>query len=180
MNRAEHDLLVLDAQDGSREAFEALVRLHHRNLVGFAFSLCGERAVAQDAVQEAWLRLAKRLRRLDDPRAFRGWLYRAVRWCVADRLRRAHRRDRRLDDVDEPADGGVPAEHRDRTLDLGRAIDALPATERAALQLYYLDGLSTAEVGVALEIAPGTVKSRLHRARERLRDQLQGEDDDDR
>jgi RNA polymerase sigma-70 factor (ECF subfamily) len=180
MNQAEHDLLVLRAQDGDMAAFEALVRHHHRDLVRFAFALCGESATAQDAVQDAWIRMTRRLRRLDDPRAFRGWLYHGVRWRVLDRVRRAHRRDQSLDGVPEPSDDPTLVERRDRALDLGRAIDRLPMIERAALQLHYVSGLSIAEIGVALEAAPGTVKSRLHRARQRIKNLLQGEDDDDR
>jgi RNA polymerase sigma-70 factor (ECF subfamily) len=180
MNQAEHDLLVLQAQDGDRTAFEALVRLHHRDLVRFAFSLCGESATAQDAVQEAWLRIARRLRRLEDPRAFRGWLYHGVRWRVLDQVRRAHRCDESLEYAPEPADDPAPDERRDRALDLGRAVDRLPMIERTALQLYYVSGLGIAEIGVALDAAPGTVKSRLFRARERLKTLLEGEDDDDR
>ncbi|MBS3743359.1 MAG: RNA polymerase sigma factor [Wenzhouxiangellaceae bacterium] len=177
MNQAEHDMLVIDAQDGSRRALDVLVRHHHENLLRFAYSLCGDAGLAQDAVQDGWIKVAGRLRALNDPRAFRGWIYHAVRWRVADLLRRADRRDRPLDGA-EPAP--PDAEDRDRRIDLAAAIAGLPATERQALQLFYVSGLAIAEIGVVLEIPPGTVKSRLHRARNLLKQCFEGEDDDHR
>ncbi len=181
MNQAEHDLLVIDAQDGSRKALDALVCHHHRNLVRFAYSLCRDTALAQDAVQDAWIKVAGRLRRLDDPRAFRGWLYHAVRWRVTDLLKRSHRNDRSL----EAADTGVKTpvgddSSRDRRIDLGAAIADLPGSDREPLQLFYVNGLTIPEIAVVLDIPPGTVKSRLHRARNQLRQHFEGEDHEHR
>lgn len=82
MNHAEHDLLVLKAQDRSRAAFGRLACHHHPGLLRYALSLARDPALAQDAVQDGWLTVVRKLRRLDDPRAFRGWLYHAVRWRV--------------------------------------------------------------------------------------------------
>lgn len=178
MNQAEHDMLVLEAQDGSTRALERLVRHHDRNLLRFAWSLCGDRPTAQDAVQDAWMRISRRLRRLEDPRAFRGWLYHAVRWRVMDLLRQPHRRGEPLDDDGPHADRSSDPGRRDRDMDLARAIDGLPAIERETLQLFYVSGLRIAEIAVVLDIAPGTVKSRLARARDRLKQSLQGEDDE--
>ena len=180
MNQAEHDLLVIDAQDGSRKALDALVRHHHRNLLRFAYSLCRDTGLAQDAVQDGWVKVAGRLRRLDDPRAFRGWIYHAVRWRVLDLLKRSHRGDQSLD-VAEAADG-MPAadEHRDQRIDLSAAIDDLAATDRETLQLFYASGLTIPEIAVVLNIPPGTVKSRLHRARNQLRQHFEGVDDEHR
>ncbi len=175
MNQAEHDMLVLTAQDGGREALQALVRHHHRSLLRFALSLCGNRALAQDAVQDAWMTVARRLRRLEDPRAFRSWIFRAVRWRTLDLLRRSEAAAARLDDIDEPGDGGRAGAANERQLDLAAAIDALEPIDRQALELHYLAGLKVAEIASVLEIPPGTVKSRLHRARNRLAETLTGE-----
>jgi RNA polymerase sigma-70 factor (ECF subfamily) len=176
MNPAEHDLLVMDAQDGSRNALDALVRLHQRELLRFAWSLCRDAALAQDAVQDAWLKIARGIRRIDDPRAFRGWIYHAVRWRVLDLLKRAERRGLDLDQAKGLVDLQAEVEQRDRGLDLGAAIEALPEAERESLRLFYLHGLSIDEIAVVQEIAPGTVKSRLHRARNQLRRHFEGDD----
>jgi len=180
MNQAEHDLLVIDAQDGSRTALDALVRHHHRNLLRFAYSLCRDTALAQDAVQDAWIKVAGRLRSLDDPRAFRGWVYHAVRWRVFDLLKRSHRSDRSLEIAGTDAELPVGAESMDRNIDLRAAISDLPAIDRETLQLFYVNGLTISEIAVVLDIPPGTVKSRLHRARNQLRQHFEGEEHEHR
>jgi RNA polymerase sigma-70 factor (ECF subfamily) len=176
MNQAEHDMLVLAAQDGGRQAFQLLVRHHHRSLLRFALSLCGHRALAQDAVQDAWITVARRLRRLEDPRAFRSWVFRAVRWRVLDLQRSGRASDARLDDIDEPGDDGSAGDANERRLDLAAAIEALSPIDRHALELHYLAGLKVAEIARVLEIPPGTVKSRLHRARNQLAQILDGDE----
>lgn len=180
MNQAEHDMLVIDAQDGSRTALDSLVRHHHRKLLRFAYSLCRDTALAQDAVQDAWIKVAGRLRRLDDPRAFRGWVYHAVRWRVLDLLKRAHRGDRSLETADAEVEAPTGEDERDRNLDLGAAIAQLPDVDRETLQLFYVSGLTVPEIVVVLNIPPGTVKSRLHRARNQLRQHFEGDEDEHR
>lgn len=180
MNQAEHDLLVIDAQDGSRRALDALVRHHHRNLLRFAYSLCGDVSMAQDAVQDAWIKVAGRLRSLDDPRAFRGWVYHAVRWRAFDLLKRSHRHDRSLETADTEIERPVGDESRDRRIDLGAAIADLPGADRETLQLFYVNGLTIPEIAVVLDIPPGTVKSRLNRARNQLKQHFEGEDHEHR
>lgn len=172
MNQAEHDMLVMNAQDGSRDSLGSLVAHHHQGLLRFAFSLCGDTALAQDAVQDAWMKVARRLRTLDDPRAFRGWLYHAVRWRVTDLQRRSHRLDVGLNPSDAAPD---PTDSRDSFLDLASAINQLPAVEQQVLQLFYVSGLTIAEIAMVLTIPPGTVKSRLHRARELLKQHFDGD-----
>jgi len=180
MNQAEHDLLVIDAQDGSRTALDTLVRHHHRNLLRFAYSLCRDTALAQDAVQDAWIKVAGRLRSLDDPRAFRGWVYHAVRWRAFDLLKRSHRHDRSLEAADTEVERPVGDESRDRRIDLGAAIADLPGDDRETLQLFYVNGLTIPEIAVVLDIPPGTVKSRLNRARNQLKQHFEGEDHEHR
>lgn len=176
MNQAEHDLLVLRAQDGSRIALEALVRLHQRDLVRFAHSLCREPALAQDAVQDAWLKVMRRLRDLDDPRVFRAWLFRATRWRVLDLLKRAERRTEPLDRL--PPESPETVDSRDGAIDLARALDQLSPKVREQLHLFYVSGLTVAEIAVVQDLPPGTVKSRLHRAREQLKRQLGDREDE--
>lgn len=177
MNQAEHDMLVIDAQDGSRKALGVLVRLHQHNLLRFAYSLCRDTALAQDAVQDAWIKVAKKLRSLDDPRAFRGWIYHAVRWRVTDLQRRSHRSDRSLADEETVED---LTESRDTRMDLSVAINRLPKLERETLQLFYVSGLTIPEISAVTGAPAGTVKSRLHRARGLIKQSLEGESDEHR
>lgn len=170
MNQAEEDWIVLSAQAGNERAFALLFRRHHPALVRFAVRMSRDPQLAQEAVQEAWIRIARRIRRLEDPRAFRSWLYRAVRWQVLDLLKRPREPVETL--VEETVESSVePArESPDGYPDLAVLIAELPAIERQALHLFYLDEMKIGEIAVVLDIPPGTVKSRLNRARNRLRE----------
>lgn len=175
MRQAEHDLLVLDARAGRRAAMDALVAHHHLDLVRYATSLCGDLALARDAVQDAWLTVTRRLRKLDDPRAFRSWIYHAARWRTLDLVRRRQRRaESSIDDV-EPAALAAPDGHRDRSLTIEAALEALPPVERETLQLFYRRGLAIREIAHVHHVPLGTVKSRLHRARIQLQDAIEGD-----
>jgi RNA polymerase sigma-70 factor (ECF subfamily) len=177
---AEQDLLVLAAQSGNRRAFAALFTIHHRQLLRFAANFSNDHDLARDAVQDAWLGMAKALPGLRDPRAFRSWLYRRVRWRMLDALRTSKRQQQQsLQDCDEAA---VAASDDDSTLALQEQADSskllrtalaqLPLIDRQAIELFYLQQLQINEIAVVLEVPAGTVKSRLNRARNQLRDLL--------
>ncbi len=169
MQEAELDLLVLAAQDGERRAFELLFGHYQPLLLRHAFRLSADRELAQDAVQEAWIRISRNLRKLHDPRTFRSWIYRQVRWVLID-LQRASTRRRNvtleLQQTEALAQDAVTSNAGDELL---AAIDHLPALERHTLHLFYLDDLKINEIAAVLDIPPGTVKSRLNRARNLLR-----------
>lgn len=169
MEQAQQDLLVLEAQSGNQKAFECLVALFHPQLVNFASSLSGNHALAQDAVQDVWISISKKLRSLEDPRAFKSWIFRALRWRVLDLLKAKSYQYQQFDDnsfsveLDETAI---------ESLQLKKMIANLPDNERSVVYLFYLVELPVAEIALVLEIPVGTVKSRLNRARSNLRQQL--------
>lgn len=174
MNRAEEDLLVLKAQAGDSRAFGRLYGHYNVSLRRFAFRLCGDEQLAFDAVQEAWVSLASGLKKLEDPRAFRVWLYRTVRWRITDLVRRRGDVHQPLEEaaVEGTDDSAVLA----TSAQLGAHIRLLPDEERAALVLFYLEEMKLTEIAAVLAIPVGTVKSRLFRAREHLRQQMSGDE----
>ncbi len=173
MKQAEIDLLVIAAQQGSKAAFGAIYAHFQVPLQRFAYRLCGDRALAQDAVQDAWLRTAKHLRRLDDVRAFRSWLYRSVRWQCLDLLKQ-RKREVAIAAQDSPeAAGEDMAGAIEASAGIAAALAKLPEVERQIVQLFYMDELSVAEIGSVLSVPAGTVKSRLHRARAMLKQKFE-------
>jgi len=175
-SQAEQDLLVLAAQSGNRRAFAALFKLHHRPLLRFAAGFCSDHDLARDAVQDAWLGMARVLPGLHDPRAFRSWLYRRVRWRMLDAMRRSrHPQQQSLQDTDEASlsslDDSVQQaqQQADDSTRLRHAMQRLPLIDRQAIELFYLQQLQINEIAIVLEIPAGTVKSRLNRARKQLR-----------
>lgn len=174
------ELTVLSAQDGSEEALRSLVSQFQPRLLGLAWRMTGCRDATQDVVQQAWLAIVKGLHRVDDPARFRTWAFRIVARRCADWTRqrvRARRTatglepDELLADQDES--GSRVSEDADEIRTLRRAIMVLPAEQRAALTLHHLEGLPVREIGEVLDIPAGTVKSRLHSARQRLKEIIQ-------
>ena len=169
MHQAEEDLLVLAVQSGNQKAFRLLYERYHRPLLRFAYQLCRDQEIAQDAVQECWLKSASAIRQLNDPRAFRSWLYRLVKWRVTDFLRVQSRRKNDSEVFDESKHAVSVGMAVDETEQLSAAINRLPPLEKQMINLFYLDELSVAEIAQVMEIPQGTVKSRLNRARNLLK-----------
>ena len=172
------DLLVLAAQAGDAAAFERLATRWHPRLFRHARRLTGDADGARDAAQEAWVAIVRSLRRLRDPAMFGPWALRITGRRCADWI--AHRRQARA----RAAASGPPAEPASQpgpdTVDLLRVRDALRRVDRSdrlLLAMFYLEGFSVAEIAHACSVPPGTVKSRLFHARERLRAALEVCDD---
>ena len=172
-DHAKTDLLVIRAQQGEKRAFEALFHLYNRALKRFAYRLCSDQTLAADAVQEAWLTLSRALGRLDDPRGFRMWAYKTVRWRVVDGARKRKLAVTSLDEVTEIA---VSSGEPDATSSqLAAHMAQLAVGDRQILALFYLDELKLTEIAGVLDVPMGTVKSRLNRAKARLRQQIEGD-----
>ena len=171
MQQAELDGLVLAAQSGNAAAFTMLVRQLQPGLLRFSYHICSDQQMAKDAVQEVWLACSRSLRRLEDPRALKSWLHRAVRWRTLDLLRKQQRQKQHESVADEPwVDVDV---YQAESSALAQEMQLLPAVERQALHLFYLEDLTIKEISAVLGIPPGTVKSRLHRARVSLSAKLE-------
>lgn len=176
MQQAQLDLLVLAMQDGDKRAFTLLYQHYHRDLRRFAAYLLENPAAAEDLVQNVWLKVSRRITRLNDPAVFTSWLYRAVRWEVLDYQKQAANCKQQAVDVDALAAQVSPANSQQRaddSSDLSKALALLAADERLVLQLHYLHELELSQIALIVDIPLGTVKSRLHRARQQLYQQLQ-------
>lgn len=169
--RALVALHVAGARLGRQQDFTALVQLTGQRLLAHARRLTDDGETARDVVQETWVAIAGGLPGLRDDHAFVPWAMAIVtRAAARDLHRRIRARETVADYARQQAEPGAAAP------DLRDAIAELPPGQRAVLGLVYLDGLSVAEVATALVIPPGTVKTRLMHARNRLRALMTGED----
>lgn len=175
VSQAELDALVLLAQDGSKHAWELLYEYHHPALLRFAYKLCTDQSQAKDAVQDCWVKAMSSLGRLNDPRAFRAWMYRAVKWRVLDGFRRQQTRQQAA--VMLSAECEESDSIHKQSDDLGKWINGLPEDEREALYLFYQSDLSLSEISAVQSVPVGTVKSRLNRARNRLKEIWEKQDE---
>ncbi len=179
--------LILDAQRGDVNAFNTLVLAYQSRAYNVAYRLMGEAHAADDATQEAFIAAFRNLAQYRGGN-FAAWLLRIVTNACLDELRRAKRRQTvSTDDLGEDADESAPALTADPDESpesvvmkqaLSRAIqdclDGLPEVFRMVAILGDLEGYDYQEIASIARISLGTVKSRLSRARGRLRDCLQG------
>jgi RNA polymerase sigma factor (sigma-70 family) len=165
---------VAGARMGRKADFEAVFNLCDPKLRTHARRLCDDSETARDITQEAWIAIARALPTIRDDRAFLAFAMCIVTRAAARAIgRKKRRREADAGFVEAQPDSAPPAEGGD----LYAAIAALPTPQRAALALFYTEGLSVAEVAVALDIPLGTVKTRLMNARARLRAHLTGDQD---
>lgn len=162
--------LVKGAAAGDGPSFEELVERTHERCRRIAFPIVGPDLV-EDALQETYLLIYQRLKQLNHPEAFMGWLSRIVLRVCYD-IRKRHPE---CAEVPERLPTPDPTEDLVKSLTLRRALARVPQHDREVLILHELVGLSHAEVGYALQIPEGTARSRLHTARKRLAEQLQHE-----
>ena len=172
IKKAKEDLLVIAAQSGDIRAFESLFAAYNPALKRFAYRICSDEQLAIDAVQEAWITLSKTLRRLQDPRGFRIWAYKTVRWRITDMARKLPPASQSLDTLPEDAAAASPVEPDATSDQLSALMKSLPGEERQLLALFYLDEMKMIEIASVLGIPVGTVKSRLNTARAHLREKV--------
>jgi RNA polymerase sigma-70 factor (ECF subfamily) len=162
--------LVLRCQSGEAEAVSELLRRWGGRLLQRARRLVWDEADACGAAQETMVVVARSIRRLEDPALFEAWARRILAHKCADMVRRRGRERRLVAGVARAAgDGaGSGSEDGDDARRVRRAIDQLPMDSRALLVMRYARDMGPGEIGVALGVAEGTVKSRLHKARREL------------
>ena len=152
------------------EAFRALFRRHSPRLLAMALRLAGGRkSDAEDVVQEAWTRAVPRLARFEWRSSLSTWLQSIVINCARERWRVAAWES--LDDRAESVAARSP-DRPNESLDLERAIAALPEGYRAVLVLHDIEGYTHVEIAALCGISEGTSKSQLFHARRALRARL--------
>jgi RNA polymerase sigma-70 factor (ECF subfamily) len=187
--KGEYAGLVKGAAAGDRRAMEALLVRAQEVAYRFSLLVCGHPEDAEDVMQDALLKTYQHVARIDEPEAFRTWLYTTVRnACLMKRRRRAGEPvtfvsvERGL----ETPNGTVPVDVVDsaRPIDqtlvdgwmdgrLRQALQHLPPSYRMIVVMREIEGLSTKEVATIAGISDANVKTRLHRARLMLRTRLE-------
>ena len=173
--------------EGDRQAFDALVVRHQNRVFGFCVRLLGSRSLAEEAAQDVLVKVFKNLHRFRGESKFTTWLYRVtLNHCRNVQAYRARRHEKRHDSLDatredeegstrkrELADSRPDAEDEllkaEQLRLLQQELSKLDPIWKEILLLRDVEGLSYEEIGQMLELAAGTVKSRIHRARGELK-----------
>lgn len=169
--------LVKAIAAGDAEAMRALYDRHATPLFRYALGRTGDRAAAEDAVQETMLATWRGAARFREESSVRTWLFGICRNRLAERAKRREFKAEvvPIDRLGELSGGGATAAAVPETLDFWRAFDRLADEHREVILLVFHYGFSLRETADLLEIPVGTVKSRVHHARRRLEAALAGE-----
>ena len=162
------DAAIADLKQGEMRGLASLVKLHQLKALRTVYGILGDRAAAEDVVSDAFLKVVDGIAGFDTARAFEPWFYRIVVNLAIDYRRKARRSETRPESLPLPSPS-ADLDTRELRIDLATEIARLPRIERAVLVLrYYLD-MDEDAMAAILNCPVGTVKSRLHRARQRLR-----------
>ena len=188
---AEEDRTIVDwvlrARRGDQEAFAEIVYLFQDPVYNFCYRMLGESGEAEDATQETFLRVHRNLHRYDTERSFKTWLLSIASNHCIDRLRKRRLQYVSLDD--EPTAAALALSSSDPTPeqatlqfelsdDIQKLLQHLDEHYRLAVIYRYWYEYSYAEIAQAMNTTESAIKSRLHRARKRLGELLEGDDPD--
>jgi RNA polymerase sigma-70 factor (ECF subfamily) len=169
------EVVVRACQQGDRDAFAVLVEKHRTMLFGTAYLMTRDRQLAEDAVQEALIKMWKHIGSLRQPAGLRAWLARIVLNEVRQQARR-RQTPVVLEEIPDPpaSDKSAAGSGGEVRQDLERAVGMLPPEQKEAVILRFFSDLTVPEVAAATRSREGTVKSRLSRAMDRLSKLLPG------
>jgi RNA polymerase sigma-70 factor (ECF subfamily) len=183
IGRDDDRCLIAACCAGDTEAFGVLVRRYQDRLLPTLLRLTGRVEDAHDLLQDTFLRAYQKLGHFHGDSSFFTWVYRiAVNLALSDRRRRrssprvheASTGDFDPGDDSLDSDPSLPLERAERDQRIQQALDSLAPDHRAVVVMKDLDGLRYEEIAVILGVPIGTVRSRLHRARNELRERLRG------
>jgi RNA polymerase sigma-70 factor (ECF subfamily) len=178
MSINEEIILIARAKEGDLAAFEALYEMHKASIYRTGLAITNDRSVAEEILQDTFLRAFKHIDRVYEDVSLAPWLYRiavnlAYDWTIKHKRWLAALNDI-VDRFVMPTSPLPERSVEERELQdlLYEAVNRLEFKQRATLVLFYLQDFSLAEIAEIMECPVGTVKSRLHYARENLRQEL--------
>jgi RNA polymerase sigma-70 factor (ECF subfamily) len=184
--------LIKSFLGGDERAFDSLVNRYKNKVFNICFRMLGDYEEADDSAQETFIKVFRALKGFRFESSFSTWLYRiAVNTCKNKLSSLKYRFNRMMVRLDKPARNGNAGvgievqskgaaphnsiERRERELLIQRALDSLPKEQKMVVVLRDVEGLSYEEVARVTGLARGTVKSKLSRARDKLREKLKGQ-----
>jgi len=179
-NEISNSELVRKSQLGEKDAFEQLVIRHQDLVFSLAYKLTGNREMANDVAQEAFIRAWKAIEKFRGDSTFSTWIYRITvntAWTLRKKARKHNTLN--IEDtyepivIDEKKDPELVAINSDLSSVLINALDKIPIEQRIIVELKNIEGRSHKEIADYLDISVTAAKVRLHRAHQRLRQILE-------
>lgn len=169
----DDELLLKKACQGDIDAFEQIAGKYQAKIYGLCLRLLKNEFDAGDAAQETLLKLYKNLGKFSGRSAFGTWVYALTKNVCLDFIRKNRRTLENIDDKTDLASGEfdplAAAEASERALEIRRLLERLPPEQKSALTLKDIDGYTYEEIAGILNISIGTVRSRIARGRQKMR-----------
>ena len=175
-NSLERELLAIRCQLGELAAFDELVDRWHAPLWRYIRRMADRDELAEEILQETWLRVLRGIVKLREPASLVPWLFGIARRVLMDHLRQKYKQPASNEGLDDQVVQTAEIDSRADIEHLLYEVDRLPLPQRELLTLYYLEELTVDEVAGVLGIPAGTVKSRLHHVRNLLKRNLLNEE----
>ena len=164
--------LVDRARRGDVSAFEALYQENLGRVYGLCYRMVGDRAVAEDLTQEAFVRAWRNIGSFEGRSAFSTWLHRLAVHVVLGDMRTRQRREGQVLSFGDLSPHGRPDGRPEARMNLDAAMECLPQGARHVFVLHDVEGYQHEEIAALTGVSVGTSKSQLHRARALLREAL--------
>ncbi|MDQ7051808.1 MAG: sigma-70 family RNA polymerase sigma factor [candidate division KSB1 bacterium] len=185
IDQVSYEQIIKSAQEGDEKAYKEIYDRYCRVVYTLAFQMVGNHTDADEIVQETFIRAFRNLRGLRNSRSFVSWLYQiTINLSIDHRKLRMRRRALPIDDSPEMfaffelatsrsvKDPGQVLENQELLEQINRAIEELPAQQRAVILLHEVEGLSKKMISEILQCSLVTVRTNLHHARKKLRKTL--------
>ena len=170
-NESDIDQVNYDMMDKKRK-YALLIEAHSQDLYKYALWLCKDKNMAEDVMQEAFLRAWKSLDNLREAKASKGWLFTIFRREHARQFERKQFQYNDVESMDTIADNEIGYDDRPEAFALRNSLKRLPAEYREPLEMQVLGGFSCIEIAEILNISSSAVMTRLFRARKKMRELL--------
>lgn len=176
----EDSILISQIQNGDAAAFDMIYEKYKEKIYRTACLLCGNSADGDDISQETWISAYRNIKKLKNPESFVHYLYSILKRCAFKRFRK-RKLEIPTETLPEFDIHNVPSPlsevlQRERSREVSRAILSLEKRQRMVVILYYYNEFSIDEISAIMNAPPGTVKSRLHSARNKLSSLILKED----
>jgi len=163
--------LILRYREGNAAVLPVLVKRYHKIFCEKAYWITKDKEIAKDIAQEGWIIIMNKLHTLENPDSFKSWAFRVIYTKAIDAVKRRNKESKNLESGGIIEPGTAPSEEESKHIQIAllKAIRELPKEKQDIIRLFYAEEYSISEISAFLKIPTGTVKSRLFKAREKLK-----------
>ncbi len=169
-SQVKENTLIKSAQQGDKHAYHALYELHVKRVYALCYRLTGDRGLAEDATQEVFIQLWRKLTNFDGQSRFTTWLHSVTANVTVSYMRKQRGWFQRMFNIEESAAEYEPADASSAEVDLESYILRLPERARMVFVLHAVEGYRHEEIADMLNMAVGSSKAQFHRAKQLMKE----------